>query len=348
MNNNKHRASYLVCSFLSSKRSLRDIYSLNSNHRLILYYLASSLDIAHSKTKKNSTVVFQSQIARYTGLSSRTVNRNFSHLIKKKLLTYLDDRHRQIGVGKVLLAYANLSHPLDVRQSDVDPRYTPNWRTTYASNKSNKSFKALKLKALKASRAENREQQKAEITANSEQQQLKALATQIEELKQQLEQQRQQQQPQAQHQAQQEPKALPETFTSQPSQPSQPFQPTEPQYPPATVWKRPALQDKKQPPVQYVDPNRRKEPERRYNSEPKPRPQIPWFKDYSSPQAPRIEEKEEYMMSPYERYPELAPPGWTTDRLKPPTTLPVGFKLPTQQEIGATDFGDYLRKITNL
>lgn len=132
MDNTKHTANYLASRFFGSKISLKKIYNLKNCHWSIVRYICDSIDKNHKKTKKFETKLYQSQIAKFTFLSRKTINIEIQFLIKKRILQLNDNG--AITIGKTLYA-CNLR----LQDKEVLPNVTHlrSVTTGYISNSSN-------------------------------------------------------------------------------------------------------------------------------------------------------------------------------------------------------------------
>jgi 3-polyprenyl-4-hydroxybenzoate decarboxylase len=136
MDNTKHTANFLVSNFLIHKICLKPIYGLKTIHIAILRYIADSIDVTYKKTKKFQTKLYQSQIAKFTFLTRRTINKEIQFLIKKRFIKVVDKNIYLIG--KVLYAWERRSHPQEVRTTITKLRSEKYVHTSNSSNFTNK------------------------------------------------------------------------------------------------------------------------------------------------------------------------------------------------------------------
>jgi hypothetical protein len=105
---NHHTADFLASTFLGSNISLKKIYGLKTLHWAIIRYLCDSIDKNYNKKHKFETKIYQSQIAKFTILSRKTINKEIQHLIKKRIFKYvgtgLTSRRNTLTIGKTLIA----------------------------------------------------------------------------------------------------------------------------------------------------------------------------------------------------------------------------------------------------
>jgi hypothetical protein len=98
-----NKPSYLVRTFLISKRAIKSVYKLNTTSCLILRYIADSIELSTTKLNNNlSKKLYYSQIARYCFCNPKTVERHIKKLKKKRLVSV--DNYRY-SLGKVFLAW---------------------------------------------------------------------------------------------------------------------------------------------------------------------------------------------------------------------------------------------------
>ena len=142
---NRHKAAFLVSTFLMSKRSRKNMYNLNPTAIAILRYIADSIDLSRS----NSTKLCQNQIALQNGTSPTTVKRTIKFLVKKRLIKYVSRRNR-FWLGIVFDRWVNLTYRQEVGQFDLSTRSRSNRPTSYSSNFTNTDGYARKGQKPKA------------------------------------------------------------------------------------------------------------------------------------------------------------------------------------------------------
>jgi hypothetical protein len=138
MDSTEHTANFLASYFLGSNISRKKIYGLKSCHWAIIRYICDSIDKNYRKRKKLETKLYQSQIAKFTYLSRKTVNVELQYLIKKRILRYISKN--KLTIGKVLIACNVRLQRKEVLPQVTKDRYVTSGYTSNSSNLSNARF----------------------------------------------------------------------------------------------------------------------------------------------------------------------------------------------------------------
>ena len=133
----KHTANFLISYFLLSKRSLKKIYGLRNSHISILRYICDSIDMNYAKRKQFSAKLYQTQIAKYSRNSERTVRDALKHLVKKRLIAYCGKS--KFTIGKILSIQAMVAGRIDTGNHCRQDRYRQPLPASNSSNLTNKS-----------------------------------------------------------------------------------------------------------------------------------------------------------------------------------------------------------------
>lgn len=102
----KHKATFLVSLFLTSKFSLK--YVIDSYQHAILTYISSVIDFESNLSKKKQICFSRKQIATYARCSEVTVKRTIQYFKKKRILNVIPVKgwHSIYSIGRLLIAYA--------------------------------------------------------------------------------------------------------------------------------------------------------------------------------------------------------------------------------------------------
>jgi len=138
MNDTKHSANFLASRFLTSKICLKKIYNLKSCHVSIIRYICDSIDFNFSKRKKFENKIYQSQIAKFTFLSRKTVNIELQHLAKKRIIKYISKN--TFTVGQTLIACNLRLQSKEVLRIVTRARSVTSGYTSNSSNFTNKLY----------------------------------------------------------------------------------------------------------------------------------------------------------------------------------------------------------------
>ena len=138
MDNTQHTANYLSSRFLCSKISIEKKYAITCTNYAIIRYMCDSIDINNAKHKKYETKLYQSQIAKFTHLTRKTVNKALQHLFKIKLFKKVKSPNGKLKKNTYTLGRLLPACNRRLQEKEVSPKVTDVRSVTlgYTSNSS--------------------------------------------------------------------------------------------------------------------------------------------------------------------------------------------------------------------
>lgn len=147
----EHTANFIISNFLLSKRRTKKVYKkLNASVMGAARYICDSIDLNFSKRKSLTTIIYQSQLAKFLCCTLKTVRAIIKKLIHFKIFNY-DEKLHKFSLGALLRAWVKFTPAIEVGKnypSDRSGYFLPLSKSSNITNKKPSPNENQKLSPL--------------------------------------------------------------------------------------------------------------------------------------------------------------------------------------------------------